>query len=90
MLYLFWLLSMHNLMCFILRDPAPKYGFVILNTLHSESSIVTISPGMEFRVQESFLLYKNESGLCDYIVTYMYIAVAIKILILAIRFLYIK
>ena len=46
------------------REPTPRYGFVILNTLHSESSIETISPGMEFRVQEPFLLYKNTSGVC--------------------------
>jgi len=40
----------------------PKFGFVVLNKLHSENSLTLITPGMVFRVQQPFVLFKNESG----------------------------
>lgn len=51
------------------RESSPRYGFVVLNKLHSENSMVTITPGIEFKVQDLFVLYKNEIeskvyGLC--------------------------
>ena len=49
-------------LCGYHRDVEPRYGFMILNRLNSDNMLEEVAPGMEFRVQNPFVLFKKRSG----------------------------
>lgn len=48
----------------IFRSANPVNGFMIINRLHLNDLIEPINKNLEFQLQDPFLLYRNEKGLC--------------------------
>lgn len=57
-----WMIQSYKLCIF--RSANPINGFMIINRLHLNDLIEPINKNLEFQLQDPFLLYRNEKGLC--------------------------
>ena len=55
----------HDHYAWYYRTDTPTFGFVVLNRLNSGNILQFVIPGMEFKIQDSFIMYKSSGKKSD-------------------------